>query len=89
MVGVDSRAKVDSGSAETLGLNPSKFVSGAYVGIVRLKDVRPYEREDVRLQGSRVDPEFWRCLRDCDEGSFSDYVRTKARLKAPEDHKEV
>ena len=50
---IHAGAKVDSNSATRLGLNPDELVSGAFVGVAVLKEVRPYTREDARFLKKR------------------------------------
>ncbi len=46
---IHSAAKMNSYFAGELGLNPEKLITGAFVGVAVLSDVRPYTREDSRL----------------------------------------
>lgn len=46
---IHSAAKVNSGYAIELGLNPDKLVAGAFVGVAVLTDVRPFTRNDAWL----------------------------------------
>ena len=46
---IHAGARVDVSSANRLGLNPDELVSGAFVGVAVLKDVRPYTRDDARV----------------------------------------
>jgi hypothetical protein len=41
-------AKIDADDARHFGLNPKMPITGAFVGVAILSDVRPYTREDAR-----------------------------------------
>jgi hypothetical protein len=50
---IHAAMRVNSDAARRLGLNPDKLVTGSFVGVVVLSDVRPYTREDARLLKKR------------------------------------
>lgn len=45
---IHAAMRVNSDAARRLGLNPEKLVTSAFIGVVVLRDVRPYTREDER-----------------------------------------
>jgi len=50
---IHSAMKVNSYFARELGLNPEKLITGAFVGVAVLSDVRPYTRADSKLLKER------------------------------------
>jgi len=46
---IHAAMRVDSEDAKRLGLNPETLVTGSFVGVAVLSDVRSYTREDARL----------------------------------------
>ena len=50
---IHSAMKIDAGDAWQLGLNPENLITGAFVGVAVLSDVRPFTREDARLLSQR------------------------------------
>jgi hypothetical protein len=50
---IHAAMRVDSEDAKRLGLNPETLITGAFVGVAVLSDVRPYTREDARLLKKR------------------------------------
>jgi hypothetical protein len=46
---IHAGANVERQNALAMGLNPDNLISGAYVGIVWLTEVRPHSRKDARL----------------------------------------
>ena len=50
---IHAAAKVHAAEARHFGLNPAKLVTGAFVGVVILSEVRPYTHEDARVLKKR------------------------------------
>lgn len=50
---IHAAMKVDTEDAWQLRLNPEKLITGAFVGVVILSNVRPFTREDASLLGQR------------------------------------
>ena len=50
---IHAAMSVDSEDAKRLGLNPETLITGAFVGVAVLSDVRSYTREDARLLKKR------------------------------------
>jgi hypothetical protein len=50
---IHAAMRVDSEDTKRLGLNPEKLITGAFVGVAALSDVRPYTREDARILKKR------------------------------------
>src|SRR6266849_6970309 len=50
---IHAAMRVDSEDAKRLGLNPETLITGAFVGVAVLSDVRSYTREDARLLKKR------------------------------------
>lgn len=53
LLAIHAGSRVDAADARKLGLNPEKLITGAFVGVVELAEVRPYTREDARLLKKR------------------------------------
>jgi len=74
---IHSAARVDSAEALQLDLNPDELVSGAFVGIAVLADVRKYTKADHRiLKRNRAETWGW------SPGLFS-WVLTNVRRLSP------
>ena len=50
---IHAAAKIDAEEARHFGLNPAKLITGAFVGVVILSEVRPYTHEDARVLKKR------------------------------------
>lgn len=50
---IHAAMKIDFEDAWQLRLNPEKLITGAFVGVAILSNVRPFSREDARLLSSR------------------------------------
>jgi hypothetical protein len=52
---IHAAMRVDSEDTKRLGLNPEKLITGSFVGVAVLSDVRRYTSEDARLlRGKRA-----------------------------------
>jgi hypothetical protein len=56
---IHAAARVDAEDARHFGLNPEKLITGAFVGVAILSDVRPYTRQDARLLKKRRAGHGW------------------------------